>query len=322
MSGLGYASAMHPHRSIAAFLGALSIVVAGCGSTAITPPPSPSASAAGASVPGCSQTRSRIPVLIDSQDPVGTTRFLFSFIDNENKPIAAPDLETNVAFFDLAKSSTAPAMTVPATFIWAIQGQRGLYHLTADFGEAGDWVAQFMSTKGGQTESTCVQFEVSATSSTPRIGDKAPATKTPTSADVNGDLKEISTDQHPDPTFYRFSVDQAIAQHKPFVLVFATPAFCKSLQCGPTLDAIKAMAKTEPGVAFIHVEPYQLKFPDGRLQPILDANGQLQATDVTNAWGLLAEPWIFVVDGQGIVRGSFSTIVGTDELMAAIKDAT
>ena len=66
----------------------------------------------------------------------------------------------------------------------------------------------------------------------------------------------------------------------------------------------------------------QLKFPDGRLQPILDANGQLQATDVTNAWGLLAEPWIFVVDGQGIVRGSFSTIVGTDELMAAIKDAT
>jgi hypothetical protein len=75
-------------------------------------------------------------------------------------------------------------------------------------------------------------------------------------------------------------------------------------------------------VTFIHVEPYQLKFADGRLQPVLDATGQLQATDVTNAWGLLAEPWIFVVDGQGIVRGSFSTIVGADELKAAIKDAT
>src|SRR2546430_2632897 len=131
-----------PNRSSAAFLGALSIVVAACGSTATPTPPPPSASSAGGNVPGCSQTRSRIPVLIDSQDPVGKTRFLFSFIDNENKPIAAPDLETKVAFFDLATSSTAPAMTVQATFIWAIQGQRGLYHLTADFGEAGDWVAQ------------------------------------------------------------------------------------------------------------------------------------------------------------------------------------
>jgi hypothetical protein len=322
MSGLGYASGMSPHRSLAAFLGALAIIVAGCGSTGSPATPSPSGSSAAVNVPGCSQTRSRIPVLIDSQDPVGQTRFLFSFIDNANKPIAAPDLQAKVAFFDLAKSSTAPAMTVPATFIWAIQGQRGLYHLTADFGEAGDWVAQFTSTKADQTESTCVQFEVSATSSTPRIGDKAPATKTPTAADVNGDLKEISTDQHPDPTFYRFSVDQAIAQHKPFVLVFATPAFCKSAQCGPTLDAIKVMAKSEPQIAFIHVEPYQLTFTDGRLQPALDPNGQLQSTSVTNAWGLLAEPWIFVVDGQGIVRGSFSTIVGADELRAAIQDAT
>jgi hypothetical protein len=313
---------MSSHRSIAAVVAALAILVAACGSTAPPTSASPSSSGSAAAVAGCSQTRSRIPVLIDSQDPVGTTRFLFSFIDADNKPIAAPDLTAKVEFFDLAKSTTTPAATVPATFIWAIQGQRGLYHLTANFPDAGDWVAKFTSTKDAQTESSCVQFEVSATSSTPRIGDKAPVTKTPTAADVGGDLKEISTDTNPDPSFYKLSVDQAIAQHKPFVLVFATPAFCQSQQCGPTLDALKAMARSEPGITFIHVEPYKLLFTDGRLQPVLDANNQLQATDVTNAWGLLAEPWIFVVDGQGVVRGSFSTIVGADELKAAIKDAT
>jgi hypothetical protein len=299
-----------------AVLVTLALVVAGCGSGTAA---SPSASAAGGA--NCSQTRTRIPVLIDSQDSVGSDRFLFSFIDEQNKPISAPDLKATVAFYDLAKSPTTPIARVDGQFIWAIEGQRGIYHVTTDFTDPGDWMAQFTSTKSGVSETTCVTFPVSATSSTPRIGDKAPVTKTPTLADAGGDPKRISTDPNPDPSFYRLSVDRAIAEHKPFVLIFATPAFCKSSQCGPTLDAIKVLAKKEPRIAFIHVEPYKLEYTDGRLQPVL-ANNELQSTDVTNAWGLLSEPWIFVVDGTGIVRGSFSTIVGADELTAAIKAAT
>ena len=44
----------------------------------------------------------------------------------------------------------------------------------------------------------------------------------------------------------------------------------------------------------------------------------LQATDATTAWRLLSEPWVFVVDKEGIVRASFETIVSPDELKAAI----
>ena len=110
----------------------------------------------------------------------------------------------------------------------------------------------------------------------------------------------------------------ALAAHKPFMLVFATPKFCTSQQCGPTLDHFKPIAAANPDVTFINVEPYQLKLVDGALQPTLDAKNQLQATDVTNQWGLLSEPWIFAVDRQGIVRGSYEVTITPAELSAIL----
>jgi hypothetical protein len=59
-----------------------------------------------------------------------------------------------------------------------------------------------------------------------------------------------------------------------------------------------------------------------RLQPVLDANGQLQPNDASKAFTLLSEPWIFVVDGNGHVTGSFEVIVGPDELKSAIAAAS
>jgi len=298
---------------------ALGLAACSAGSSSSAGTTSSSSAAPSAAASGGGPTR--IPILIDAQDVVGRARFLFAFSDRQNAPIGAPDMAAKVAFYDLAASSTTPTATVDATFIWAIQGQRGIYVADTTFGEAGDWAADFTTTKNGVTETTRVTFQVAATSSTPAIGAKAPDTVTPTLADVGGDVKKISTDTTPDPAFYTTSVHEALAAHKPFVLVFATPAFCTSRQCGPTLDAIKALAKTEPAMTFINVEPYKLTFANGQLQPVLDANGQLQATDATNAWGLLTEPWIFVVDGTGIVRGSFELIASDAELKAAIATA-
>ncbi|MHB8459282.1 MAG: hypothetical protein ACYDAK_11220 [Candidatus Limnocylindrales bacterium] len=308
-------------RSIALVL--LAALAIGVGACTVASSGSSRSSALSIPVAGASSGArpTRIPILIDAEDAVGPARFLFALGDQQNAPIGAPDLPATVAFYDLAKSSTTPTATVNATFIWAIQGQRGIYVADTTFNEAGDWAAAFTTTKAGLTETTRVQFQVVAKSSTPAVGAKAPDTLTPTLADVGGDVAKISTDTTPDPAFYQTSVHDALAAHKPFVLVFATPAFCTSRQCGPTLDAIKALSKTEPAMTFINVEPYKLQFVGGHLQPILDANGQLQATDATNAWGLLTEPWIFVVDGSGIVRGSFALIASDAELKAAIAVA-
>ena len=87
------------------------------------------------------------------------------------------------------------------------------------------------------------------------------------------------------------------------------PKFCTSAQCGPTLDDLKPVAAAHPDVTFINVEPYQLEDVDGQLQPVLDANGQLQATDVTNEWGLP----VGAVDLRGRSRRGRARLVRADD---------
>jgi hypothetical protein len=208
-----------------------------------------------------------------------------------------------------------------AEFVWAIPDERGMYVVNAELPEAGVWGAE-ISTAAPQAESETIRmtFEVADSTPTVQIGDQAPPSDTPTAADVDGDLTRLSTDESPVPAFYETSVADALAAHEPFVLVFATPKFCTSQQCGPTLDSIKPIAEAHPDVTFINVEPYQLEEQDGQLQPVLDANGQLQAAPATDEWGLLSEPWIFVVDRDGIVRGSFEGVVGQPELEQALAE--
>jgi hypothetical protein len=293
----------------------LALVVAAC-----TAAPG-GASPGGASPRGSSPAPAIYPVIVSSEQVVGDNRLLFSFLDPKtNQPIAAPDRPASVAFYHGDQPTGSPVATVQGSFLWAIPGSRGLYVTHVRFDQPGSWTAVFTTTLAdGRQVSVPLRFNVLDKGVVLGIGDRAPAVKTPTLADVGGDVRKISTDPSPDPEFYRVSLDAALAAHQPIVLVFATPAFCTSGQCGPTLDIVKSVAAQEPGVTFINVEPYQLQFSDGRLQPVLTADGQLQPVPATLAYRLITEPWIFVIDRAGIIRGSFEGVVGVDELKAAIE---
>jgi hypothetical protein len=262
-----------------------------------------------------------VPFLVTNYVACGNARILFLYLDAESKVVSAPDRTARVSFFNLGRDPATPASTATGQFIWTIPDERGMYIANADLPEAGTWGAEFTTeAPGSPAETVRVTFEVHDSSPTVAVGDKAPASDTPTLADVDDDVARISTDTDPDRSFYTTSVADAIAGHKPFVLVFATPKFCTSQQCGPTLDRLKPLAAANPDVTFINVEPYKLTFTDGQLQPELDANGGLQATDTTNQWGLLTEPWIFAVDRNGIVRGSYELIVSDAELDAVLRE--
>ena len=308
----------------------LSLGVAACGNPAPAGSSTPAGTPAGTpaavptDAPGASAAAGGptvIPVIISGQQVVGPNRFLFSFLDPEtNLPAAAPDRTASVAF--IAPGETDPGTAVEAEFVWGIPDTRGDYIAHVDFPSAGDWKAIFITqAPGGAAEAIGVGFQVVQDGVTVAVGDPAPVSKTPTITDVGGDLRRLSTDLQPDPAFYRVSVDDALVRRTPFVLAFATPAFCKSAQCGPTLDLIKSVAKTSPStVAFINVEPYQLTYTDGRLQPVLDADNQLQPVQSVNEWGILTEPWVFAVDRNGIVRGSFEGVVSEEELKTVIAE--
>jgi hypothetical protein len=265
-----------------------------------------------------------VPVVVNPEFGVGQNHLVMTVLDAANVPIASPDRAASIT---LTPPSGAARPAQPMAFQWGITGSVGFYVLDIQLPTAGTWQATLSlaaptssagsapgASSSGPATAT-VSFDVKTKTAAVAIGQPAPSVKTPTAADVGGDLKQISTDPSPDPHFYAVSEDAALAAHKPFVLVFATPAFCQTAECGPALDHVKTLFPLYPDVTFIHVEPYEMTFANGKLQP---TNDQLTPNAVTNAWGILAEPWVYVVDRNGIVTASFPSVFTDAEFKSAL----
>jgi hypothetical protein len=287
------------------------VVIAGCNGPAPTASP----------VSSLSTNPSVFPVMVSGELIPGPNRFVFSFLDaTGTKPVGAPDRTASIQFTGPSGEAVGP---VTGTFIWAIENVNGVYVTHVDFPIAGAWTAKFTTEAPGSPKETIpFGFDVKSDASVVEPGEKAPSVETPTLAAVGGDVSKISTDAKPVPAFYETSVAAALAAHEPFVLVFATPKFCQTATCGPTLEKVKTVAAAHPNLTFINVEPYQLQLVDGQLQPVLDAKGFLQAVPATTAYGLLTEPFVFLVGSDGIVKSSFELVFTPDEIneaLAALK---
>ena len=259
------------------------------------------------------------PVPVNAEIAVGLNRVLFNILDSgTNQSIAAADRPVRMRFFDLATSRTQPAVEADATYITILAGRPGLYRALVTFDRAADWGVEAVATESnGSTRMGRFVFSVRESGTTPAIGGAAPSLDTPTAASAE-EIAAISTDDDPDPDFYRQSVAGALAAHEPFALVFATPAFCTSLTCGPALDIVKSVAASYKGrMDFIHVEPYQLEQVGGDLRPVLGPDNLPISVEATAVYGLPTEPYIFVVDGAGKVTAKFEGVAAVEELTAA-----
>jgi hypothetical protein len=300
---------------VAALLTALAVLIVACGSTVSSAPVQPSASAATASGSGALAI---LPIPITSAFRVGDNRIVFTLTDSSGqKQVAGPDRTLAIGYHGPKGETIAAA---PQTFTWAIEGVNGVYVGHATFPSAGQWTADFTtSAAGSPAQTTTFGFDVRERLEVVSPGDAAPSVKTPTLADVGGDLARISSDTKPEKRFYETSEADALAANKPFVLIFATPKFCQTATCGPTLDKLKPVAAAHPDVTFINVEPYQLKDDAGQLQPVLDAKGGLVPVEATSAFKLSTEPYVFVVGADGKVSASFELVFSAEEIEAAIQ---
>lgn len=244
------------------------------------------------------------PVLASSELVEGDNRMLVGLLNDEDAPISSPDISMHAAFYDLADSAERPAFETDAEFIDT--GPRGLYVMYPSFDQAGKWGIE-ITVEGPDLEETVrTSFEVAKKGMTPLVGAPAPPSKTPTGS--GRALDDITTDTKPDPDFYRMSVDEALRAGKPFVVTFATPKFCTSAVCAPTLDIVKKESKDWRDVEFIHVEVYELP-----------AEKKLKPVPAVTEWGLPSEPWVFVVDEDGKIAAKFEGTVSPSELTAALK---
>ena len=115
-----------------------------------------------------------------------------------------------------------------------------------------------------------------------KVGMVAPSLQTKTLHDVGGDFSRITTYRYPDERMYQVSLDKALASNKPIILEFATPGHCTV--CDKQLQILKALlAKYENDVIFLHMDQYQ-------------------NPEAFKAFGVIGDPWTYVIDGSNVVR--------------------
>ena len=306
------------HRNLAV-LGALLLVAVACTPGATDPPTDAATDTPAAESPGAAAVPAIIPVLASSEISQGPNRFLFSLTSPGGELLAAPDVDVRLAFYDVDDDPDAVVFETDARFLWAIEDVRGLYAADAEFPHAGRWATRFYASfPDGREETVRADYDVWEESSTPAIGAPAPVIDTPTAADVGGDLSRISSDPEPEPRFFELSILDAVEADAPAVIAFVTPAFCQSATCGPTIEKVKAVAAEHPEVNVVQVEPYVMHVQDGYLQPLLSEAGALQPAPWTTAWGLRTEPYVVVLDADGLVRAKFEGAITEAELAEAL----
>jgi len=142
---------------------------------------------------------------------------------------------------------------------------------------------------------------------TPPRGSKAVPSDNPTLADAPAE--QITTASPPDTELLRYSIASSIEAHVPFVAVFATPKYCQSRTCGPTVEVVdEVRRRIGASVRFIHVEIYK------------DNDPQKGPNRWVGEWKLPTEPWVFLVDGSGVIRAKFEGSVDVGELETAVRE--
>jgi hypothetical protein len=238
-----------------------------------------------------------------SSDPaVGDDRLLFAVHEVGGTRRGGPDETVTL----VASPLDAPTveLTSEATYVWIVPDAIGLYLATVPFDRPGTWQIDFAVSTGEPTEPFLIDIREEAT--TVALGEMAPLVETPTV--MTAPLRDLTTDNDPYEAFYETSLDAALSNGTKTVVIFATPAFCTSAACGPMLEQTKTMADEYPEVDFLHVEVYD-GFNEPGFEPDVD-----HLVPAVVAFGLPTEPWVFVMDEQGVVMGRFDGVLGEGEI--------
>ena len=236
-------------------------------------------------------------------------RFLLVLIGADNNLVS--DANVDLSFFKVTGANQAQLRAQgPAQYREAPGATgRGAYVARANFDESGQWgVAAHVVPPGKPAADLRLSFEVKDKSSTPAIGDQVPASGTLTGSS-EAEIERFSSARPVDPTLYQVSVADSLRQEKPLVLLFASPGFCTSRLCGPSLEALQALhSQYRTRANFIHVEIYQ----DGR------PNANLDVVPAVREWGLTSEPWLFIVGADGRLVDKFEGNIATQEIRQSL----
>jgi hypothetical protein len=257
--------------------------------------------------------------LASSQVDVGTDRLAFGVIDQQGQPVYG---ETAVYIAPKPGKRAAGPFLAPADVLLtqpryrskqaALAGDpfAAVYAAQVAFPRPGKWDVLVTTKSGGKLAAATAQVDVSpaAADPIPRVGQHAPKVRTDTVADDRGNIANIDTRVPPD-DMHKVSFADVVGE-RPVALLIATPQLCQSRVCGPVTDiAVQMEAKYGRRMTFIHQEVYK------------DNNPRKGLRDPLVRLHLRTEPWLFVVNKQGIITARLEGSIGVRAFEQAIRTA-
>jgi hypothetical protein len=242
----------------------------------------------------------------------GPIRVVFLVIDGKGRSVERPTARVWIAkSFDdkpfLRTTAHLENVGVPGVSEAAAGDVTKLYVARFRIPHAGRYVL-VAEPVGGRRLQGALDLDVKRKPDAPAVGSRAFPSHTPTIDSTDGDFAALTTRTPPDTELLRYSVADSIADRVPFVVAFATPAFCESRTCGPVVDVVDYVRRRLPGsgVRFIHVEIYEDNQPP-------------ELNRWVKEWKLPTEPWAFLVGRDGKIKQRFEGSVSAAELEAAVR---
>jgi hypothetical protein len=286
---------------------------------------------------GCGQATSSpslTPVFAFTEAVVGPNRLPIGIIQ-DGSPVNDATAQVTLRFFDLAQDPNGanPLGSAIATYYGAGL-PAAVYVASFDFPNAGNWGVEVQVLRAGMTEPSVsrLQLTVSDRAIAPKVGDAAIVADTLTPLSV-ADTNQLVSSNEVNIALYQVNLRDALAANRPVALLFATPGFCRTAVCGPSLQVFSQLQQQfGADVAFIHSEIYRFPFSDSFAQQndifqqamregraLTDAERKVGVSDAYYAWGLQSEPWLFLIDRNGVIVKRYEGGLTSEELTPDIQ---
>lgn len=209
-----------------------------------------------------------------------------------------------------------PVQAVFAHFAEFPLGTRGIHVTELNFDSPGSWsVEARVPRSNGSAVTAEVRFTVKEEPESVAVGEAVPPSLNRTLADVS-DVADLTTGSFHDEELYRYTVAEAIERKRPFVVVFASPAFCTNAVCGPQVEVVSELRQQYgKDVDFIHIDLFD------NPREIQGDLSRAVETPLLDEWGLVSQEWTYVVGADGRVVARFENFAGAEELAEAIESA-
>ncbi|MBV8194445.1 MAG: hypothetical protein JOY80_02850 [Candidatus Dormibacteraeota bacterium] len=236
----------------------------------------------------------------------GVNRISIALLDLQQNPVQAHNVTLQIV--NAAGSVTA---TRPMTNIGSQYNGIPVLVGVADFPDIGqyEYVVHGLGPDGGALNGHAY-VTVQPTGPEVAVGARVPDVNQKIIGDAGVTISMVDSGVPPD-DWHTATVAQGVAMHRPLVLYFGDPAYCPTKTCGPTRQILQQLcAQFCSLMLFEHIETY---YPAGPPGPTAHVNPAF------DAFGLQTDPWVYMVNADGIVSDRFEGPVTLDELQQSAQ---